>query len=89
MLSYTEVYYNGYGLFDRRGGRTSLTFIPAAQQDLIVLTLEVLARGPLANATASQREAYHDVPMEIVQTAMTVMPQAQAQADSTGGCLVA
>ena len=51
--TYTEVYYNGYGLFDRRGGRTSLTFIPAAQQDLIVRTLEALARGPVANATAS------------------------------------
>ena len=84
--TYTEVYYNGYGLFDRRGGRTSLTFIPAAQQDLIIITLEVLARSPVANAAASQREAFRDVHIKIVQTAMTVMTQAQAQADSAGGC---
>ena len=84
--TYTEVYYNGYGLFDRRGGRTSLTLIPAAQQDLIVLALEVLARSPIANAAASQREAFRDVHIKIVQTAMTVMTQAQGQADSAGGC---
>ena len=74
---YTEAYRDGYGLFDQKGDRTSHAFIPAAQQDLIILTLEVLARGPVANAATSHREAFRDVYMELEQDTMR---QAQEQA---------
>ena len=55
---HTEEYRNGFGIYDQKGNRASAAFIPAAQQDLIILTLEVLARGPVAGRTTSQREAF-------------------------------
>ena len=67
--------------------RPYVTYIhPCGTQDLLILILEVLARSPVANAAASQREAFRDVYMKIVQTAMTAMTQAQAQADSACRC---
>ncbi|KAN0132427.1 hypothetical protein V8E53_009853 [Lactarius tabidus] len=50
---YTESYdsyRDGFGLFDQKGNRVSPGFIPAAQQDLIILTLEILARHSVADA---------------------------------------
>ncbi|KAI9439577.1 hypothetical protein H4582DRAFT_2074935 [Lactarius indigo] len=41
---HTEEYRIGRGTFDQRGDRASPAFVPAAQQDLITLTLEILAR---------------------------------------------
>ena len=76
---YTEAYRDGYGLFDQKGDRASPAFIPAAQQDLIILTLVVLARGPVANAT-TQREAFLDVYMELEHALMTNAQQQAVQA---------
>ncbi|KAH9013839.1 hypothetical protein EDB85DRAFT_900820 [Lactarius pseudohatsudake] len=53
----TDGYRTGHGTFDQQGDRASTAFVPAAQQDLITLTLEILARDPVAGATKSQREA--------------------------------
>ena len=55
---YTDDYRKGFGIYDQKGDRASAAFIPAAQQDLIILTLEVLARGPVADTATSQREAF-------------------------------
>ena len=76
-IRHTPAYRDGYGLFDQKGDRSSPAFIPAAQQDLIILTLEVLARGPVANAATSQREAFLDIYMKLEQNTMR---QAQEQA---------
>ena len=58
---HTEGYALGQGTFDQQGDRMSPAFVPAAQQDLIILTLEILARDPVANAATSQREAFDEV----------------------------
>ncbi|KAI9435653.1 hypothetical protein BJY52DRAFT_1331126 [Lactarius psammicola] len=63
--------------FDQQGDRASLAFVPAAQQDLIILTLEILARDPVANAATLQREAFRDACKQLAQVAST---QARAQA---------
>jgi hypothetical protein len=68
---HTDEYRNGHGTFDQHGGRASPAFLPAAQQDLITLTLEILARDPVADAAASQREAFHDACMQFGQMAAT------------------
>ncbi|KAH9037355.1 hypothetical protein EDB84DRAFT_1142497 [Lactarius hengduanensis] len=44
---HAEVYRTGHGTFDQDRNRESPAFVPAAQQDLIVLTLEILARDPV------------------------------------------
>ncbi|KAH8991203.1 hypothetical protein EDB92DRAFT_2103666 [Lactarius akahatsu] len=58
-------------------GKGSPAFVPAAQQDLITITLEILARDPVANAVASQRDAFREACMQLAQAAST---QARAQA---------
>ena len=58
---HTEEYGLGQGMFDQQGNRSNSAFIRAAQQDLIVLTLEILARDPVADAATSQREAFDDI----------------------------
>ncbi|KAN0130523.1 hypothetical protein V8E53_011609 [Lactarius tabidus] len=78
---YTQEYRDGYGLFDQKGDRASPAFIPAAQQDIIILTLEILARGSVVNAATLQREAFRDVYMGLEQEVMTQAPrQTQVQA---------
>jgi hypothetical protein len=72
-----DEYLTGRGTFGQQGDRASPAFIPAAQQDLITLTLEILARDPVANAATSQREAFSDACMQLGQVAAT---QARAQA---------
>ncbi|KAI9442026.1 hypothetical protein BJY52DRAFT_471755 [Lactarius psammicola] len=74
---HTEEYRIGYGTFDQHGKRTSPVFLPAAQQDLITLTLEILARGPVADAVKLQREAFHDAREQFTQVIST---QAREQA---------
>ena len=68
---HTDEYRNGRGTFDQQGDRASPAFLPAVQQDLIALTLEILARDPVANALASQREAFHDACLQFGQMAAT------------------
>ena len=74
---HTEDYRNGFRFFDQNGDRASPAFIPAAQQDLIILTLEVLARGPVADTETSQREAFFRKYIEFEESTMM---EAQAQA---------
>jgi hypothetical protein len=64
---FTTEYRDGFGLFDPKGDRASPAFIPAAQQDLIILTLDILARHSVADAAPLQCEAFHDAYMELVQ----------------------
>ncbi|KAH8991216.1 hypothetical protein EDB92DRAFT_684308 [Lactarius akahatsu] len=73
----TEEYRIGRGTFDQQGDRGSPAFVPAAQQDLITITLEILARDPVANAATSQRDAFREACMQLAQAAST---QARAQA---------
>ncbi|KAN0130540.1 hypothetical protein V8E53_011626 [Lactarius tabidus] len=68
-----------------RSDRASPNFVPAVQQDLIILTLEILARDPVANAATSQREAFHHAFMELghevmIQAWIQAYEQRQAQA---------
>ncbi|KAH9047082.1 hypothetical protein EDB84DRAFT_1435129 [Lactarius hengduanensis] len=64
-----EEYRTGHGTFDQQGGRGSPAFVPAAQQDLITLTLEILAWDPVAGATTSQRKAFLGTYEELEQVA--------------------
>ncbi|KAI9441160.1 hypothetical protein BJY52DRAFT_1421102 [Lactarius psammicola] len=68
---HTKKYHEGTGTFDRQGEVESPAFVPAAQQDLITLTLEILARGPVANAEASQRDAFRDAWAKFMQATLT------------------
>ena len=78
-MRHTEGFLQGQGRFDQQGDRTSPTFVPAAQQDLIVLTLEILARDPVADAATSQREAFHDVCTLLGQEARELVQTRPAQ----------
>ena len=75
---HTEEYHNGLGIFDQKGNRASPAFIPAAQQDLIILTLEVLARGPVADTATSQREAFLHEYLWFERRTMEELARAQA-----------
>ncbi|KAI9441156.1 hypothetical protein BJY52DRAFT_503588 [Lactarius psammicola] len=68
---HTKEYRNGSGTYDRQGKLGSPAFVPAAQQDLITLTLEILARNPVANAEASQRDAFRDAWAKFMQATLT------------------
>ena len=68
---HTDEYCKGRGMFDQQGHRATPAFLPAAQQDLITLTLEILARDPVANSATSQREAFRDACMQLGQVAAT------------------
>ncbi len=77
---HTEEYRTGRGTFDQQGHRASPAFVPAAQHDLIILTLEILARDPVANVATSQREAFRDAYMQFVQVTLSQsLEQARAQ----------
>ena len=80
-VRHTEEYRTGCGTFDQHGDRTSITFIPAVQQDLIALTLEILARDPVAAAATAQREAFRGVCHQLVQQA-TAQARTQAQSQT-------
>ena len=79
---HTEEYRNRSGLFDQKGDRASSAFFLAAQQDLIILTLEVLARGPVRDTATSQREAFLRKYMWFERYTMM---EAQAQAVQAAG----
>jgi hypothetical protein len=66
---HTEEYRTGRGTFDHDGNRASPQFIPAAQQDLITLTLEILARDSVATAVREQREGFREACHQIGQVA--------------------
>ncbi|KAH9013846.1 hypothetical protein EDB85DRAFT_1899527 [Lactarius pseudohatsudake] len=74
-----EQYRNGHGTFDQQGNRGSPAFVPAAQQDLIVLTLEILARDPVANVATSRGDAFRDAYTKFVHVALE---QARARAQT-------
>ncbi|KAH8991209.1 hypothetical protein EDB92DRAFT_1861512 [Lactarius akahatsu] len=69
----TEEYRTGRRKFDQRpeGDRASSAFVPVAQQDLITLTLEILARGPVTDVAELQREAFRDAYEGFIQVAFT------------------
>jgi hypothetical protein len=64
---YTKEYRDGFGLFDQKGDRATPLFIPAAQQDLIILTLEILTRHSITHAATSQCKAFHGAYKGLVQ----------------------
>ncbi|KAI9439593.1 hypothetical protein H4582DRAFT_2215000 [Lactarius indigo] len=77
----TEEYRSGPSTFDQQGNRGSPAFVPAAQQDLIVLTLEILARDPVANVSPSRGDAFRGAYKEFVNVALEqARVRAQAQA---------
>ena len=57
-VRHTEDYRIGRGTFDQHGNRAEPEFVPAAQQDLIELTLEILARDSVATAAREPREEF-------------------------------
>ena len=65
----TEAYRTGRGTFDHYGNRASPQFIPAALQDLITLTIEILARDTVATAAREQREAFREASQQLGQVA--------------------
>jgi hypothetical protein len=61
----------GRGTFEQQGDhRASAAFMPAAQQDLITLTLEILARDPVVTAGKSQRKAFRDACHQLGEVAV-------------------
>jgi hypothetical protein len=61
----------GRGTFEQQGDhRASDAFIPAAQQDLITLTLEILARDPVVTAGRPQRRAFRDACHQLGEVAV-------------------
>jgi hypothetical protein len=70
----------GRGTFEQQGDhRASAAFIPAAQQDLITLTLEILARDPVVAAGRPQRRAFRDACHQLGEVVVT---QAREQVQS-------
>ena len=61
---------SGRSTFDQHGNRSSPAFMPAAQQDLITLTLEILARDSIAAPVTAQREASRDASHQPGQAGM-------------------
>ena len=60
-----------FRMFDQQGDWMSPAFVPAAQQDLITLTLEILARDPVVEAAPLQRKAFSDT-FTLLETKVTV-----------------
>ena len=52
--------YSGRGIFSQHGNRASPEFVPAAQRDLITLTLEILAQDTVATVPWEQSEAFRE-----------------------------
>ncbi|KAI9439647.1 hypothetical protein H4582DRAFT_1539493 [Lactarius indigo] len=83
-----EEYRIGRGMFDQRGSQASPAFVSAAQQDLIILTLEILTRDPVTNVTTSEGDAFREAYKEFEGVALTqvliqaptqVLPRSQAE----------
>ncbi|KAH8977815.1 hypothetical protein EDB86DRAFT_3109106 [Lactarius hatsudake] len=76
---HAEVYRPGHGTFDQDRNRESPAFVPAAQQDLIVLTLEILARDPVANVATPRNDAFREAYKQFKKVALTqALVRAQA-----------
>ena len=73
----TAEYRAGKGLSVQHGNRKSAAFIPAAQQDLITLTLEILTRDSLTHAAPCQCQAFHDAYKELLEAARTTRAPSQ------------
>ncbi|KAH9035182.1 hypothetical protein EDB85DRAFT_2143840 [Lactarius pseudohatsudake] len=58
-LCHTANYCMGYGMFDQHSNRALPMFLPAAQQDLVALTLKILAWVPVADTAPLQRVAFN------------------------------
>jgi hypothetical protein len=68
-------------IINPRGNRASPDFVLAVQHDLIILTLEILTRDPVANAATSQFEAFNDVFGKLEQEmAIQALPHLGTQA---------
>ncbi|KAH8991223.1 hypothetical protein EDB92DRAFT_684761 [Lactarius akahatsu] len=73
--------YTGHGTFDQKRNRESPAFVPAAQQDLIVLTLEILARDPVANVATPRSDVFREAYKQFKKVALTqALIRAQTQA---------
>ena len=70
-------YRAGDDISEQHGNRKSPAFIPAALQDLIMLTFEILTREPLADAEPLQRQAFLDAYTEILEVACTTQMSSQ------------
>ncbi len=68
-MRHTQGFRNGRDMFDPQGDRGSSAFVPAAQQDLITLTLEILARDSIVNAAPPLRAAFRDVWLDVERMA--------------------
>ena len=67
----TKEFRTGQGTFElQQGDRASDAFIPAAQQDLITLTLEIMARDPVGTAGRPQRKAFRDACHQLGEVAV-------------------
>ncbi|KAI9439649.1 hypothetical protein H4582DRAFT_1942073 [Lactarius indigo] len=84
--AHMEEYRTSHGKLDQlpEGNRKSPAFVPAAKLDLITLTLDILVRDPVTDATESQREALWDAYREFenvafIQAKENVIAQRLAQ----------
>ncbi|KAH9060170.1 hypothetical protein EDB87DRAFT_1617447 [Lactarius vividus] len=66
----SEARRTSHSTFDQQSHRRSPTFVPAAQQDLVALTLEILARDFVENVTTSRRDAFREAYQQFVQVAL-------------------
>ncbi|KAH9016599.1 hypothetical protein EDB85DRAFT_2205065 [Lactarius pseudohatsudake] len=62
---------HGHGTFDQDRNRESPAFVPAAQQDLIVLTLEILARDPVKKVATPRNDAFREAYKQFKKEALT------------------
>ncbi|KAH9023910.1 hypothetical protein EDB85DRAFT_2292725 [Lactarius pseudohatsudake] len=73
---------NARSILRERRGRASPAFVPAAQQDLITLTLERLARDPVTSVATSQHEAFCAAYTHFEQVALTQACEQARQASA-------
>ena len=53
------------GIFKAHGNRTSLSFVPAVQHDLLMVTLEIVTRDSVTGAAKVQRDAFYEMFSEL------------------------
>jgi hypothetical protein len=63
------------GIFKLHGNRTSPTFVPAVQHDLLALTLEIVTRGSVTGAAQVQRDAFHKAFSELETSVRATHPE--------------
>jgi hypothetical protein len=63
------------GIFKAHGNRTSPSFVPAVQHDLLALTLEIVTRDSVADAGQAQRDAFYDAFSELETFVRTEGPE--------------